>query len=477
MDIKIPKQLRAYIKKAKAARKKENKMPYQKQTAKQSQIVIVNQGSSRSRSRSRSSKNQPRRDEYPRIVYQPMSMPNPSHSYINITNPLLTPFEDRRQQPINIFNQQRQDVQREFGVNQAPGVQPANYQPPIYGQTNQFNQRDPQPYNFLNASVRPLYPLPIDNYQVEQDLPSQPIPQQNPILPDIVLEQNHVIFESGPINVMGYPHNDAFDEPKTPTSPKFYDVIPPPSESVPSIAFPVIQGFVENEAVNQLNQQVINEKKAYDDFGGYDAYTPAPAPMFIPFDYENINYENINSRSRGDQPVGVKGINDTARQHIFNLALLQNIPQEDYTRDHLVAYNKAFKYIQENSSPELLNYLENTITNMEFKTRILTPSSSQKSTPSSSQESIPSSSQELKKSKSGKLSDAARRHINNIDDIEGIAEERRTAQQKEDYKNAYAYIKKYPYSEVLDYLKSNVTSTEYQKVMNFIDESQKNKKK
>lgn len=476
MDTKIPKQLRAYIKKVKASRKKENKIPYQKQTAKQSQIVIVNQGSLRSRSRSRSSKNQPRRDEYPRIVYQPMSMPNPSHSYINITNPLLTPFEDRRQQPINIFNQQRQDVQREFGVNQAPGVQPANYQPPIYGQTNQFNQRDPQPYNFMNANVRPLYPLPIDNYQVEQDLPSQPIPQQNPILPDIVLEPNHVIFESGPINVMGYSHNDAFDEPKTPSSPKFFDVIPPPSESVPSIAFPVIQGFVENEAVNQLNQQVINEKKAYDDFGGYDAYTPAPAPAFIPFDYENIL-----GRSGEGAPVGVRSINDTARQHIFNLALLQNIPQEDFTADQVVAYNKAFKYIKDNSSPELLNYLENTINDMELKTRILspktTPSSSQKSIPSS-QESIPQeSTTSLKTSKSGKLSDAARRHINNIDEIELIAEERRTPQQKEDYKNAYAYIKKYPYSEVLDYLKSNVSTREYQKVINFIDESQKNKKK
>ena len=84
MDDKIPKQLRAYIKKARATKKKENKIS-QKQVAKQNQIVIINQDSKPKRqTRTRVSPRTTKRglggspNDYPRMVYAPsFSQPQP----------------------------------------------------------------------------------------------------------------------------------------------------------------------------------------------------------------------------------------------------------------------------------------------------------------------------------------------------------------------------------------------------------------
>jgi len=395
MDPKIPKQLKAYIKKARASRKKENKLPTQtqKQTSKQQQIVIINQGkeskSKRKRRVSTRPTPQPSRNEYPSIVYQQA----PPQPYVNPRYP----FENR-QQPINIFNQQRQDVPM---FNQQPQQFPLQPEvEPIFMNQPNFNEREPQPYNFMNpnANILPLNPLLIEDYQVEQNIPEPPIPPPNPILPEIILEPNRVVFGA--------------TEPISPRSPVFYDVIPPPMEpeNIQSIPSQPI-GFVENAAVNQLNQQVEKEINAYDDFGGYDAHSPrylllppSPAPLEIAFEDETVSLP---------PPTPVK-------------PFLENIP--------------------------------------------LKP------------EPIKSGGGGVGGGGGGfegiKLSEAAKKHINSIDEIEVISESRRTPDENKRYKEAYAYFKKYqPSAETLKYIKGTITPLEYSKFTLILEEHKKKKEK
>jgi hypothetical protein len=395
MDPKIPKQLKAYIKKARASRKKENKLPTQtqKQTSKQQQIVIINQGkeskSKRKRRVSTRPTPQPSRNEYPSIVYQQA----PAQPYVNPTYPFENRQQPIRQQPINIFNQQRQDVPM---FNQQPQQFPLQPEvEPIFMNEPNFNVREPQPYNFMNpnANILPLNPLLIEDYQVEQNIPEPPIPPPNPILPEIILEPNRVVFGAAePIS------------PRSPDSPKFYDVIPPPmdSENIQSIPSQPI-GFVENAAVNQLNQQVEKEIKAYDDFGGYDAYSPqysllSPSPAPVPL----LEDETIS--------LPIKPFNE-------NISLKPNIPLPAQGGG---GGGGGFEGI--------------------------------------------------------KLSEAAKKHINSIDEIEIISEASRTPDENKRYKEAYAYFKKYPpSSETLKYIKGTITPLEYSKFTLILEEHKKKK--
>jgi len=156
MDDKIPKQLRAYIKKARATKKKENKIS-QKQVAKQNQIVIINQDSKPKRqTRTRVSPRTTKRgspNDYPRMVYAPsFSQPQP---------------------PAPIAQQP-----------QAP-AQPAPQVPP------QFQPIQIPRAPFMNEPVRSsLNPPPFSNLEpeprnMEQNLPFIPIPRPNPFTPSV----------------------------------------------------------------------------------------------------------------------------------------------------------------------------------------------------------------------------------------------------------------------------------------------------
>jgi hypothetical protein len=93
-----------------------------------------------------------------------------------------------------------------------------------------FNQNRPAPAN------------------IEGNLDEIPMPSPPPLEPEIVLEPNSIFMPSTPVSA--------------------YPIMP---ASTPG------QGFTENLAVNQLNQQVGEELKAYDDFGGYDAQAEGEA--------------------------------------------------------------------------------------------------------------------------------------------------------------------------------------------------------
>ena len=165
MDDKIPRQLRAYIKKARATKKKENKIS-QKQVAKQNQIVIINQDSKPKRqTRTRVSPRTTKRglggspNDYPRMVYAPsFSQPQPP-----------APIAQQPQQPAPQVPPQFQPIQ----IPRAP---------------------------FMNEPVRSsLNPPPFSNLEpeprnMEQNLPFIPIPRPNPFTPSV----GSVSFESDP---------------------------------------------------------------------------------------------------------------------------------------------------------------------------------------------------------------------------------------------------------------------------------------
>ena len=225
----VPASVKKYIKKVRAKKVKENKIQYksQKQTAKQNQIVIINQEKPKRRYTKRSgsgggsgSSGRGGSDgEYPRIVYVPTSLPN-----------------------FSIPSQQPQAIRQEIPpmMNQFQPVR--TYQNPL--------RMEP----FRSALNPPMFTQnkPAPNFG-EADLPEQSVPVPNPILPEIPLERNFLDMPSSP----------------APTLPIF------PSSFAG-------QGFTENYAVNQLNQQVREEEVAYDDFGGYDAQSPREQESISP---------------------------------------------------------------------------------------------------------------------------------------------------------------------------------------------------
>jgi hypothetical protein len=164
MDDKIPKQLRAYIKKARATKKKENKIS-QKQVAKQNQIVIINQESKPKRqTRTRVSPRTTKRgspNDYPRMVYAPsFSQPQP---------PAPIAQQPQPAQPAPQVPPQFQPIQ----IPRAPFMNE-----PLRSSLNppSFSNLEPEPRN------------------MEQNLPFIPIPRPNPFTPSV----GSVSFESDP---------------------------------------------------------------------------------------------------------------------------------------------------------------------------------------------------------------------------------------------------------------------------------------
>jgi len=219
MDSKIPAQLKKYIKKARANRR-ENKITYKspKQVAKQNQVVIINQeprkrGPYKKRGSgggSGSGSGGSGSDgQYPRIVYIPQSIPN-------MSIPMHNPEQIKQDIPQMMNHFTAQPVYR--NPFRMEPFRTALNPPP-------FTENKPLPINM----DRPIFTKPLQ--------PSPP-----PLEPDIVLEHNSLIMSSSPIQA--------------------YPITPGGSYS---------QGFVQNEAVNQLNEQILKEEKAYEDFGGEDA--------------------------------------------------------------------------------------------------------------------------------------------------------------------------------------------------------------
>jgi len=203
----------AKIKKILKAKATKAKISYKspKQIAKQSQVVIINQD--------RPKRRYTRRGKATaggggggggdsKIVYIPISQPNFN---IPAQNPQIIsqpiPQMIRDFQPTPIYRNPLRMDPFRSALNPAP-----------------FNQNRPAPAN------------------IEAHLDEIPMPSPPPLEPEIVLEPNSLFMPSTPVSA--------------------YPIMPSSSPT---------QGFTENVAVNQLNQQVGKELKAYDDFGGYDA--------------------------------------------------------------------------------------------------------------------------------------------------------------------------------------------------------------
>jgi len=172
------------------------------------QVVIINQESKRRRSSKKSTGGSGKENQYPRIVYIPQSTPNMS----------------------------------------IPMNQPQQISQPIPQAINQFAQTPVYRNPLRNEPFRTaLNPPPFSENKpipsnMEQNIFTQPPQVPQPVLPDIILEPNRIFMPSTPAQA--------------------YPITPGGS---------IFQGFVENQAVNQLNEQVTKEVNAFEDYGGLDA--------------------------------------------------------------------------------------------------------------------------------------------------------------------------------------------------------------
>jgi len=485
MDPKIPKKLKVYIKKARASAKKENKIasPYQKQISKQNQIVIINQGS-KSKQRGKSRKPPERvvgsaMPIYPSIIYQ--QIPQYQQSYPN-------QFENR-QQPINMLNRPAQ----------APLMSSAPYNGGVIQESV-----SPLTTEGLGVSPNPISPRP------------------NPVLPDIVLQPVEI---NPPITVMG--------EAVSPRTPGFYDTNLPPVSAVP-FSSPLVENAERNILDQQvtLEKEAYDDFGGYDAHSPREAFSwfsvpgkvlgvlssafapspfaetlasrsdiqdlstknvipkppvseveplPSPPPPLpeIPIDFIpppepslSERARSIASRGGGGGGYSPQGISDKAKTYVYNLALLQNKTKEEMTPAQLTAYDEAFKYIQKHQSPELLDFLEKTVTDMEFKTALLTPLQLKpESQPIESQTLSESGSQSLSGPK--KLSDKGKAYMETIMDLEFVPDEKLVQSDAVNKKAAYAYFKKYP--QMLPLIEASISKEEYKKIQKMIEDKPKKK--
>jgi hypothetical protein len=237
----------AKIKKILKAKANKAKISYKspKQIAKQSQVVIINQD--------RPKRRYTRRGKATtggggggdsKIVYIPISQPNFN---IPAQNPQIIsqpiPQMIRDFQPTPIYRNPLRMEPFRSNLNPAP-----------------FNQNRPAPAN------------------IEGNLADVPIASPPPLEQEIVLEPNSIFMPSTPVSA--------------------YPIMP---ASTPG------QGFTENLAVNQLNQQIGEELKTYDDFGGYDAQAEGERRVRLikqlsggQFYAENPEYSQPMSESESD---------------------------------------------------------------------------------------------------------------------------------------------------------------------------------
>jgi hypothetical protein len=255
---KIPASLKKYIKKARANRR-ENKISYKspKQIAKQNQIVIINQDPIRRRgpykkrgiaggSGSGGGSGEGG-NQYPRIVYIPQSVPN-------MTIPMNNP----------------QQISQPIPPSMTQFLPRPVYKNPL--RLEPFRSAlNPPPFTENKPSL----------FNMEQNIFTQPKESPPPLEPDIVLEPNRLFMPSTPVQAF-------------------------PITSGGNIG----QGFTENQAVNQLNEEVLKEEKAYADFGGEDAQQMRLAKQLSGGSFYESQKKFFESEPESDSPrsdIGIGG--------------------------------------------------------------------------------------------------------------------------------------------------------------------------
>jgi hypothetical protein len=207
----MDKAISTKIKKILKAKPSKAKISYKspKQVAKQSQVVIINQDRpKRSYTKRGKATASGGGSGDSKVVYIPTSSPN-----FNI--PAQNPQIIRQEIPQMVREFQPTQIYRN-PLRMDPFISALNPAP--------FNQNKPGPSN------------------IEGNLANVQIAPPPPLEPEIVLEPNSLFMPSTPVPA--------------------YPIMPGSSPT---------QGFTENQAVNQLNQQVQKEEKAYEDYGGFDA--------------------------------------------------------------------------------------------------------------------------------------------------------------------------------------------------------------
>lgn len=328
---RIPKELKKYIKKARAS--KEKKIPYtsQKQSNKQQQIVVIG-GPTRRRAPNKpksgggGSGGSPQQGpgDYPRVVYIPQTFPNMTlpgqpPSIIQEIPSSGMPFSPAAQMYRNPFRMA-----------------------PFRNVMNPPPQMNPPPFSNLESP-------PINQ---EQNIFTAPQSPPNPVEPDIVQEPVYVDrLSSPPMAVPIFPSSSAY------------------------------QGFTINEAVNDLGSQVDMEVNAFEDFGGEDAQSPT-IPTRLQRENDKINEykrqrdgdlpypSSIPIMSGGGGGPSNKGRPFTALTEVEKEALIMYARykddkqgKRDFTETEKALYKRGNRLLSQNKSnnPELVSFYSDVV--------------------------------------------------------------------------------------------------------------------
>lgn len=207
---RIPANARAYMKQVRANKQKQK----QRQSSKQSQVVIINQGPKR---RTRRAPNKPKSAPASGGGGAPTIIPY----VIPQTQLTAASYQNTATQPPDAIQQLTQALSQ-FQAT------------PVY--RNPFRMEP-----FRTAMNRPEAPLRNEEVPLE----TAPPPPPNPVMADIVQEQT-----------------------------SFIPLASPPIAVPISSSAPTYQGFVENQAVNDLDRQTNMELRVTENYGGYDEYSP-----------------------------------------------------------------------------------------------------------------------------------------------------------------------------------------------------------
>ena len=298
---RIPKELKKYIKKARASKKRENKL------VEQNQIVIVGSDKKTSK-RKRTTKPKPtdRTSDYPRIVYIPQ---------VSAPAPMSTPSPQQQPQP-----QQQQEQPPPIPQMAVPFAQEPAYNNPFQAAPRVTPMNPAQtPYGLQPAPFTDLEAPPINQ---SRDIYTPELPKPNPVMSPIVEEINNRNFLSKPptqfLQATGIPTNRQQDQNPfgfNPTTPVATEI---PSSQAPVrfevMGYPVSPGFVENQAVNDLDRQVSNELadvRAYGEStlmrgGGAEGPAPSEIPdkasigvgMYYTFKYDRDGQERFSAEDK-----------------------------------------------------------------------------------------------------------------------------------------------------------------------------------
>lgn len=172
----------------------------------------------------------------------------------------------------------------------------------------------------INLNPPPQSELPT----AEIPLDVSPPPPPNPVMPDIVQEPN-----------------------------RFEQLASPPIAVPINPSAPIYQGFVENQARNDLDRQTNMELEATEDYGGYDAYTSREIAESIPMEAKQIQKEQdliLSLRSNSLK---------AATKHFRNLARIENIPENSRSISDVVEFKDAKTYLANNKfNPAIMAVLQ-----------------------------------------------------------------------------------------------------------------------